>query len=69
MKHNQYKNNAKQNTKKICSISDKSVLISTIINEDENDEVDQLMATHKTFHWTESYSNEFNFKTLSDRSS
>jgi nitrogen regulatory protein PII-like uncharacterized protein len=55
MKHKEYKNNAKQNTKKICSISDKSVLISTIINEDENDEVDQLMATHKTFHWTESY--------------
>lgn len=55
MKNKQYKNNIKQDSKKICSISDKSVLISTIISENENDEVDQLMATHKTFHWTESY--------------
>lgn len=51
----QNKNNTQKNNNKICYISNKSVLISTIINENEDDEVDKLMDTHKQFHWTESY--------------
>ena len=55
MNTKKYKNNVNKNNKKICYISDKSVLISTIINENEDDEVDELMQTHKQFHWMESY--------------
>lgn len=51
----QNRNIKQTNNNKICYISNKSVLISTIINEDQHDEVDELMATYKQFHWTESY--------------
>ena len=53
MKKKQYKNKQKQNNVKFCSILKKSVLISVVITEDGNDEIDQLMTKNKSFHTTE----------------
>lgn len=53
MKKKQYKNKQKQNSGKFCSISENSVLISVVVTEDENDEVDQLMTKNKSFHSAE----------------
>jgi len=51
MNNKEYKN--KKNIDKFCYISDNSVLISAVINEDEDDEIDQLMKKYKSFPSTE----------------
>lgn len=49
MKNKEYKN--KKNTNKFCYISDNSILVSVVVDED--DEVDQLMKKYKSFPSTE----------------
>lgn len=51
MKNKKYKD--RKNTDKFCSISDNSVLISVVVEENENDEIDQLMKKYKSFSLTE----------------
>ena len=53
MKKKQYKNKQKQDINKFCFITNKSVLISVVIKEDQDDEVDQLMTKNKSFYSTE----------------
>lgn len=51
MKNKEYKN--KKNTNKFCYISDNSILVSVVVDENEDDEVDQLMKKYKSFPLTE----------------
>ncbi len=51
MNNKEYKKN--KNTQKFCYVSDNSVLISVVVDEDEDNEVDQLMKKYKSFPSTE----------------
>jgi len=51
MNNEKYKN--KKNVDKFCYVSDNSILISVVLEQHEDDEVDQLMKKNKSFPSTE----------------
>lgn len=49
------KKKQKKTHKEYVTISNKSVLVHTPIDQIESNEVDELMDSKKIFYWTESY--------------